>query len=74
MGTIARMTRQGKLFSSRGCSQTRATRVEFYADQNRVCAEIILRDRVRYAGLPVVWAEAVLQGTAEHCRDWGFVA
>jgi hypothetical protein len=54
--------------------QTQAARVERYADQNRVCAEIILRERARYAGLPVIWAEAVIRGNAEHCRDWRLVA
>ena len=54
--------------------QTRTARVEHYADQNRLCAEIILHERGRYAGLPVIWAEAVIRGNAEHSRDWRLVA
>ena len=33
-----------------------------YAEVNRSSAEIILQDRKRYAGLPCLWAGAVLRG------------
>jgi hypothetical protein len=42
--------------------QTRGAPVDRYAEVNRSSAEIILQDRKRYAGLPCLWAGAVLRG------------
>ena len=56
---------------------TRQTLAERHADANCACARIILSDRKRYAGLPLLWAEAVLRGGDCHERQpaaWRLVA
>jgi hypothetical protein len=40
-----------------------------FDEANRRCAEIILADRHRYEGLPVLWAERFLARMNNHDRD-----
>jgi hypothetical protein len=69
---------QLKLFPVREHNrQTRAARLEICADQNRGCAEIILRAPERFGGassLMVGWARAVLSGRKLEPAPWRFVA
>ncbi len=58
-------------------SKGRAARVEQYAVQNRVCAEVILENLQRYGGpesLMGQWAHAVLHGSETTERRWRLVA
>jgi hypothetical protein len=64
----------GKQLSFRGAEPDRLKRGKratrrhawIYEEQNRQAAEIILRERERYAGLPVMWAERWLAGHAAY--------
>jgi hypothetical protein len=53
--------------------QTQAGLADRYAVSNHEAAEIILRDRERYAGLPVMWAEVLLQSRTR-VTEWRLTA
>lgn len=58
--------------------QTRAARIEAYGEQNRACAEIILRTPERYGGegsLMMTWATIVIyENDAPMRADWRLIA
>ncbi len=43
-----------------------------FARANREAALIILAERARYSGLPLIWAETVLRGERQPAADWRF--
>lgn len=73
--TWAPAERRGSARQPRNYLATRQTRAEAYEHSNREAARIILAAAPRrYAGLPVIWALAVLEGREAEQRAWRIVA